>query len=121
MNNKGQSLVLFVVFIPIFILIFTLIFDSAAIVTESVRIKNIGKEAITYLTEKETDIDMVKKIILKNDKDIEIVKINKNEIRIKRVIDSYFGAIIGHETYELEVYYVGIMKDGKLIIEEKGI
>lgn len=120
MNNKGQSLVLFVLFLPILILIFCLMFDSALIVSEHVKIKNIGKDAITYLVEKNSDVETVKRIIIKNDKDITIENISNNEVHLKKIIDSYFGKAIGHDTYELEVDFVGYMRNGELVIEEKG-
>lgn len=120
MDNKGQSLVLFALLMPIFIMMFALIFDSSIIVTEHTKLKNIGKDAMENIIEKNEDLEVVKDIILKNDDTIEIIEINSNTVHLKRHIDSYFGKIIGYDTYELEVNYVGFYENGELRIKEKG-
>lgn len=120
MNKKGQSLALFVMFIPIFIMMFTLIFDSSLIISEYIKIKDIGKSAITYLVKDNKNTELVEDIIKKNDSSIEIVDITNKEIHLKKNAKSYFGKIVGYQYYELEVYYTAYLDNEKLIIEKKG-
>lgn len=120
MNNRGQSLVLFALLMPIFIMMFALIFDSSIIVAEHIKLKSIGKDAVENIMEKKESSTVVKDIILKNDDTIEIIEINNNSVHLKKNIDSYFGKIIGYDTYELEINYVGFYENGELRIKEKG-
>ena len=110
MNNRGQSLVLFALLMPIFIMMFALIFDSSIIVAEHIKLKSIGKDAVENIMEKKESSTVVKDIILKND----------DSVHLKKNIDSYFGKIIGYDTYELEINYVGFYENGELRIKEKG-
>lgn len=120
MNKKGQSLVLFVVFLPILIIIFAFIFDISIMITEKVRLQNIAEDTIYYLIEKDKPIDVIENYIKANDEEIKILKLGYNEVHLKTTVESYFGKVIGFDNYQLEVYLVGSNIDGKLRIKEKG-
>lgn len=122
MNNKGQSLVLFIMLLPIVIMAFALIFDSAIIIMENNKLKSVAKEGITYLIKDDKSEKVVEDIIKKNEKELIKLEISKDNgtIHIVKHITSYFGKIIGYDYYELEVNLYGYISNGKLIIEEKG-
>ncbi len=121
MNNKGQSLVLFILLIPILICCFTLIFDSALIIAENNRLINITNNSLKYLIEDNKNIKDVEKYISKNDKNIKILEITNDSVHLKKHVTCYFGKIIGYEYYEFETNYEGYIEDGVLkIINRKG-
>lgn len=117
MNNKGQSLVLFVLLIPVLIMIFALIFDSSLIILENNKLKNLAKTSITYMMKDNKTIEEVKEYIKKNDDTIEIIAITNSSIYLKKQKEGYFGKVIGYENYEFEIKYKGIYKKNKLTIE----
>ena len=114
MNNKGQTLVLFVFLIPIILLIFLFIIDYGIVsYNKSRAITNI-KDAITYaLKHKDSNtlendikqllnknIDNINKLDIKIDDNIEItVYIDENYfLNLNKTIKlSYIGTIIDNE------------------------
>lgn len=102
MNNKGQSLVLFVIILPFVVLLFIFLIDIANLSMEKIRLNSIAEEALQYLKE-EKDIEQVKEYINKNDSSIEIITIENDEIYIGKYIKPYFG----DKTYKIEIHKKG--------------
>lgn len=100
MNNKGQTLALFVVLIPVFLFIFCYVFDAGMIMIENKKIENLSISANKYLKEGK-DIDTIKEIIKNNDNEIEVT-IKFNEIKLKKELKSTFGKIVGYESYTIK-------------------
>lgn len=123
MNNKGQSLVLFILLIPILIIAFAYIFDSSLIVMEDIRLKNITSDAIRYAFDKKSE-NHIKTYINKNDDNIKILEFTVKDreviIHTQTIIDSLFGKIVGFNTYEINAKYIGYIENGNVIIKEKG-
>ena len=123
MNNKGQSLVIFVILIPLIIISCALVIDTATMITEKNRLDSICKEAIDYVLLNDKSYDDVYRFIKKNDADIEIVKLeitDKIIISLKKESPGYFGSVIGFDNYEYLVAYEGYLKKGKVVYKEKG-
>ena len=60
MNNKGQSLVFFILLLPIIFLIIGMLFDLSKVLNEKLKIKDIEEDYIYYLkknTDKEEEVD----------------------------------------------------------------
>ncbi len=93
MNNKGQTLALFVILIPIILLLFMFIIDIGNLYVEKRKIENILDVAIEYKNENKD----VKGFINKNINDIDEVIILDDEIIIKKEVN---GII---KNYYLEV------------------
>lgn len=121
MNNKGQSLVLFIALIPVFILIFAFVFDSSLIVSYKTKLKSINNMAIKYVVKYKDDFDM-KEYLNKNDSDIKIIKFTNDDgvinLHIQKIIDSYFGKLAGFDTYEINANFIGYMENGVLKIKK---
>ena len=49
MNNKGQSLVFFILLLPIIFLIIGMLFDLSKVLNEKLKIKHIEEDYIYYL------------------------------------------------------------------------
>lgn len=86
MNNKGQVLVIFVIFIPIIILIFTLIVDIGNMYIEKRNINNNLKYAVEYSNKNSTNIE---EILNKNLDNIEI-NYNEEEIIVSKKYKGIF-------------------------------
>lgn len=110
LNNKGQSLVMFICLLPILLLIVLAIVDVSRMVIEKNKLNNINYIAISYYSSHKEDDDVTERIISlvkRNDEDIINVKINKdkNTIYLDKKIDSTMGKIIGISEYEIVSEY----------------
>lgn len=125
LNNKGQSLVLFIVFVPLVIIMGALIVDLSYAKYNSRRINLIAKEVLSYgLNNIENDpyYEMVN-LIYKNDEDIDEYKINidsdnkRIDIMISKSNKSFFSFIVGKEIYTQKCLYTGYFNEDKKVIE----
>lgn len=110
LNNKGQSLVMFICLLPILLLIVLTIVDVSRMVIEKNKLNNINYIAISYYSNHKEDDDVTERIISlvkRNDEDIINVRINKdkNTIYLDKKIDSTMGKIIGISEYEIVSEY----------------
>ena len=128
LNNKGQSLAIFIVFIPVVIMMGTFIVDLSFAKYNEIKLNNINKMIIKYgLKNIDNDpyISMVD-LIYKNDSDIDNynITINPNDKTIRVSMDKsskgFFGTIIKKDIYIEKSVYVGKIVDDKIIIE-KGV
>lgn len=114
MNNKGQTLVIFVLLLPLFLLLFAYVVDTSILFYEKNRLDDINKMVIDYkMYHIEANEEKMNTYILKNDKEIRIEKINmddeKIEIYLSKKIKSLFGRIIGFNSYDITSSYRGII------------
>lgn len=110
LNNKGQSLVMFICLLPILLLIVLAIVDVSRMVIEKNKLNNINNIAISYYSSHKEDDDVTERIISlvkRNDENIINVRINKdkNTIYLDKKIDSTMGKIIGISEYEIVSEY----------------
>lgn len=126
MNNKGQSLAIFIIFVPVFIMIGVLVIDVYNAKLESRKLDDINKMVIKYgldHIEEDPYNDMVN-LIYKNDDEIDDYKIEINteeqtiKIVIKKTTNGFFERIIGKEIFTEESNYYGYIKNDKKIIEK---
>jgi len=119
MNKHGQTLILFVILIPIIILLMATLVDVGLIVGKKVQLKEVTKSIIkeTYYL----DDDKIKDLYKKNNIDISNLKIlresDKLEIEIRIEVKSIFGGIVGIKKYDVKVNMIGYLKNNKIIIE----
>ena len=115
LDNKGQSLVIFVIFIPLFIMIGTFIIDIGFAKYNERKLNSISKEVITYGMKHISDDPRseMENLIKKNDDEITYYEIDidtdNNKIKLK---------IIGKELYKIRCSYVGFIKDENIVIEK---
>lgn len=98
LNNKGQSLVIFVIVLPILLLFISYVFDVITINYERNRLNNIAvqiKDNVNTLTDDEIVI-----LVNKNDKEID-VDIKENEIKLSKNIKGIFNKITKQEYYNI--------------------
>lgn len=120
MNNKGQTLVLFVVLIPFILALCAFIFDSAYITIKDNELESIAKSSLRSVIEDGYSYDKVISVIKENDSNIKVININNESIHLENKIDPIFGQIIGYDKYNLETKMIGKYVKDELVIEEKG-
>ena len=122
MNNRGQTLVLFVILIPVIILLFVAFYQASTIKLEERRIENGIESALEYGLEHLQDdnlFEKIKEIIMMNNveiekEDIEIVLVEDGiNIKVKK---EYSIAFVMDD--EIIFDYTGKMIDGKIEIKE---
>lgn len=125
LNSKGQSLAIFVIFVPVFIMIGTLVVDVSFARYNVRKLDNINKLVINYgLDHIESDpYDTMVDLIYKNDSEVDDyeIKINLEEkkinVNISKSTKGFFGSIVGKEIYKEKSSFIGYIKDDKKIIE----
>ena len=114
MNNKGQTLVIFVVVLPLLLLIIASVIDINLMYSEKNKLDNLNMMVTSYGLDNisENNIEEKTRILInKNDKEIKIknITIEENKItkKIKKNIKSVFGKIIGIKKYQITSKYIG--------------
>lgn len=124
MNNKGQTLVIFVVFLPVLILLVAAAIDISLMYSETNELNNINKLVINYglshLDENnlESKLEELSKLNDENVNKIDI-KIEKNKIIIdlEKKEKSIFGNVIGLKKYKIKSKYSGELINDKNVIK----
>lgn len=119
MNNKGQTLVLFVLMLPIIIFIMLLVIDVSNMVITKQELNNINKMVLNYGLDiiEEENIenkleDMINKNISTNEPTIKIDD-GTIEIDLKKEIK---GIITKKKIYEVKSVYKGYIKEDEKVI-----
>lgn len=127
LNNKGQSLAIFVIFVPVFIMIGTYVVDISFAKYNERRLDNLNKQVINYGLKHidEEPYDNMVDLIYQNDSDIDSYDININSeakeinVTLSKSTKGFFGSIVGKEIYKEKSSLKGYIKDDKKIIEKK--
>lgn len=121
-NNKGQSLVMFVLIIPIFLLILTLVYDVGNVIYEKDRLSNTNYLTIEYGL---NNIDTVtendlKNLIEQNTSNLKYIYVtieeNQIEIKIEKDAKSIIGKMFNFNLLKIISHY-----KGKIINNQKEI
>lgn len=121
-NNKGQSLVMFVLIIPIFLLILTLVYDVGNAIYEKDRLSNTNYLTIEYGL---NNIDTVtendlKNLIEQNTFNLKYIYVtieeNQIEIKIEKDAKSIIGKMFNFNLVKIISHY-----KGKIINNQKEI
>ena len=126
LGNKGQSLVIFVMLIPLFIMVGTFIIDIGFAKYNERKLNSISKEVITYGMKhiKDDPYNVMENLIKKNDNEITDYEIKidvdntKISLKVNKNSKGIFGKIIGKELYKIKCSYVGFIKDENIVIEK---
>ena len=124
LNNKGQSLVIFIVMIPIFILLIILVYDIGNLAYEKQELDNINKIVIEYGLDNYNKLDVVdnmNSLAKNNNKEANYnIKYLDNEFynESKYYIKSIFTKIINTDGYLAKSSYKGYINKDKYIIKK---
>lgn len=126
LSNKGQSLALFVVFIPFFIMLGCFVVDLGFAKYNKNKLNELTKMVVRYgikHIDDEPYYEMVD-LLYQNDDSIDNYKIEIDpdkksvSVSVDKATKGFFGKIIGKEIYKEKSSYVGKIEDEKIIIEE---
>ena len=115
LNNKGQSLVMFIVIIPIFLLIMTLVYDVGNAIYEKNRLSNTNYMVIEYGLDNIDDVSEREliELIQKNIDNLNYVSVNiddkKIEIILSKDIRGIVGKMFGFDLIRANSQYEGTM------------
>ena len=125
MNNRGQSLISFILIIPIILMILFMVYDIGSMVLLRERLDNINYVVIDYGLDKLDDLELNHKLndmIKKNKDDIDIINISISEGKIKIIledkIDSKLSLINKFKVFNIKSSYIGYMENDKKIIRK---
>lgn len=119
MNNKGQTLVVFVLFLPVLVIVITMIINKSNMYYDKRNMENIAKEAINYglnNIEDENIEDKIKIFISKNIDCEKEIKIEDGEIRVTLIKENKtIKKILGYGN--IKIKYKGKIEDNKKKVE----
>lgn len=120
MNKHGQTLILFVILIPILLGLAALVIDVGLIVSRSTELKEVSKTIILNVWD-EASSEKIRNSFIKNDIPADNLEVEVKEDSIRIVneykIDSIFGSVIGIHDYNIKVDITGKRKENKIIFE----
>ena len=125
LNNKGQSLILFVLVLPIFLLIFVLVIDIGKVINLKQELDNINKIVLDYgldnLDDDNINNELINLIELNNDEidkvDIEIQN-DKIYIKLSENIDGIFSQFVDISIFKVNSSYMGYKDNNEKRIEK---
>ena len=127
LNNKGQSLVLFVVILPILLLILIFVMDIGKVILLKQELINISDLVLDYGLDKinnenlETELEELINLN-KNDIDnIEVIKKNdKIYVNLNDKVEGNLSGIINLPVFKVKTSYVGYIEKNEKRIERMG-
>lgn len=124
LNNKGQSLVLFIVLLPILLLVIVLVVDVGIITTSKQDLNNINYMMVDYGLSnlgKESLEEEIRKYIILNDSEIDNMNIrvvdNEVYINMKKTEKSLIAHVFNIKDFEIVSEYKGTIINDKKSIE----
>ena len=122
MNNKGQSLVLFIVVLPITLMILVLVYDVGRMSLLKNELNNINYMVIdSILSDKNVTDDDIRDLIIKNKSDIDKINIQHDDDKLHITLiaqgDSILPVLNNLKIYRIKSSYVGYAEDDKHVIE----
>ena len=124
-NNKGQSLVLFVIVIPILLFILILVIDIGKSINLKQELNNINKIVLDYgidkIDEENLEVELTELVKLNNNEIDKIdIKLDDDKIylNISCNMDLIFISLGDLSLFEITSSYVGYIQDGNKRIEK---
>lgn len=125
LNNKGQSLVLFIVILPIILFMFVLVYDIGNAIYEKNRLSNVNYMVTSYALDNEniSESDIVN-LINKNVNGLSNIKViindDKVNISLSKNIKGVFGRMFDFNLITAYSEYIGYIDNGNKVIEKVG-
>lgn len=119
MNKHGQTLLLFVILIPIILILLGVIVDTGYVMGKKVHFMEVTKQVIKDNIY--ADENKIKDNLQKNEIPIDYLKIIKTdgklEIQNKLEVKSIFGSLVGIKKYTIRIHISGSLEKGKVVLE----
>ncbi len=118
MNNKGQTLVVFVLLLPVLVILLTYLVDLSTQHIEIRNIENVVKHALKTNINI-TDSQKIKKLILKNNKNITNITITKIDATIILELTAQIPSKLIKQKLEIKQTYKATQNNNKIKIEKE--
>lgn len=128
MNNKGQTLVMFVLLLPILLIILCLVFDVGNLFLEKRHIESVIKDAIKYELNNNDDINTSRNrltnTLTKNIDNIKIKQINITNnkvitISISKEYKGKFTSILKNNLFTIDLTFKGYINGNDIVIKKE--
>lgn len=126
MNKNGQTLILFVLFLPIIIILAAFVIDIGLLTNAKIKLDQTTTTILKEFYEKRMSSELdseIEETFLKNKISVEKLKIDVSEdylkIQNEDQIKSIFGRLIGIEEYTYQTKKTIRSENGKLKITEE--
>ena len=116
MNRKGQTLVIFIIILPVILIAMAYLVDTGLMLINKSKLDSTSKIIIDKYYDYEGDID-IEKYLKDNNLDYtnyEVKKDNNFNLKIDIKIASIFGKVVGLEEYEITSNITGYKENDKL-------
>lgn len=122
LNSKGQTLVMFIILLPILLFVLTLVYDVGNAIYEKDRLSNTNYMVVEYaICNSLVSEDELVELINKNDDDISDITImmidNSVTIALTKDIKGIFGKMFGFNLTSVKSEYKGNIIQGEKKIE----
>lgn len=121
-NSKGQTLVIFVLILPILLLLLALIWEIGNLSLTTNKYETTIKNAIEYglnNQEKENLEVILTNLIKANVKgDVQIEIKNYIKINVKQKYDTLYNNLFNHK-FDIDITYIGYKKNNQIIIKKE--
>lgn len=118
MNNKGQSLVIFIIIIPVIFIVFSFLYDYAYIINSQNKYENVTRTILNSTLEEDKIVDLYRQ----NGYKVDVFKYKKENDKVyiqnSYKIKSVFGNIVNLKNYTVSINYVVINSNNGIIIED---
>jgi len=121
LNNKGQSLVLFVLLLPIMLFVMMLVYDMGVIYCDKKELDNVNYLVVSYGVKHASDADILTdlvEMINLNCDDVSNISVNIKDdvlyVDLEKDSRSIMGNMFNISLYEIESSYVGYIGDNKI-------
>ncbi len=119
MNRKGQSLVLFIIILPVILVLFSVLIETVYISYQKQKLYSVTKTIIASSLERNDKNDIIN-LYKDNDIALESIDISSDlgvSIKAKKKVNSLMGKIINKESYIIYVDITGFKKDGRIVYQ----
>lgn len=125
LNNHGQTLALFAIFIPVIVMIGTFVVDLGIAKYNDNELEAVTKTVLRYGLGHldEGPYEKMVDLLYQNDDEIDGYEIiidsdnKKIKIMVTKNTKGFFGSLVGKEIYKEKSSYTGYLKDEKIIME----
>lgn len=119
MNNKGQSLILFVIVIPLIFIFGVFVFDLSNVYSQNSRLENLAYDALYNKYTYRKSIEETKNFVYLSDSKVKIDELTEDTICLSKNTEPIFGDVVGYKYYTIKACYEANITNSILRINEK--
>lgn len=107
MNNKGQTLVVFVMLLPFLCILLGYVFDKCYLLYQEKELEDIAGIVCEYALNKDKTEIEIRQLALENDEKIENIEVTRLDQEVQIILEkkqkSMFSSLIGKDSYQMKV------------------